>query len=88
MSVKKKSGKRENFVRVSFTVRASDEVRLKAEARRLSRIFEQSLSNSQVVRYLLERLPEPCPDSDPDLFSEYLKAIDSEDGKPAIDLRK
>lgn len=74
------------YSRVSYTLRDSDEVKLWAEARRLSRIFGSPVNRSQAVRYLLEKLPPPDPEKDPDLFSKYMKAIEEEGGAPAIQM--
>lgn len=68
----------------TWTVRESDSIRLAAFARGLSRVFRQDVNESMTVRHLLEKLPAPDPDVDPDLFGAFLKAIEAEGGTQAI----
>lgn len=68
----------------TWTVRKSDRIKLRAEARRLTRMYGKDVNESEALRHTLEKIKAPDEKLDADLLQLYFEAIEEEGGNPAI----
>lgn len=68
----------------AWSIRESDKIKLRAEARRLTRMYGVDVNESAALRVTLERLKAPDEVLDADLLLEYLETVEKEGGHPAL----